>query len=313
MTISLPYSFPATIRNYSPYIEPRESELQNEHLITRSDDFIGKQELRFVHFAVKGYGPFELYSNEIIVTWASFRLFMYCRRLFSWLQEWRDELGSPNEEISCRNPPIQTCLLLLHLHNVTSTSGSPDSYLMPAAQVLRSFKFRPVRQYPIMLVKASSSSVYDPHQQAVQQAISELRSNIRLPTLESEDAVMTKAILAVLNLSFFIFLLKIPSAKPQSYRRAEFQSHKSMEYLASLKAQIMELDRQNQSLKLICRVMLPEKQWHSNDLMSTESNTPITELGSVNHVNVRFRIEGNNCDEATFREAVRRILADLAR
>ncbi|KAL4295569.1 hypothetical protein GQ457_12G022330 [Hibiscus cannabinus] len=47
-------------------------------------------------------------------------------------------------------------------------------------------------------------------------------------------------------------------------------------------------------------------------LMSMEANTQISELGSVNHVNLRLRIEGNGWDESSFQEAVRRLVADLA-
>ncbi|KAK8602330.1 hypothetical protein V6N13_058028 [Hibiscus sabdariffa] len=47
-------------------------------------------------------------------------------------------------------------------------------------------------------------------------------------------------------------------------------------------------------------------------LMSMEANTQISELGSVNHVNLRLRIEGNGWDESSFQEAVRRLVADLS-
>ncbi|XP_022730753.1 putative transcription factor bHLH041 isoform X2 [Durio zibethinus] len=47
-------------------------------------------------------------------------------------------------------------------------------------------------------------------------------------------------------------------------------------------------------------------------LMSIEANTQITELGSVHHINLRLRIEGNGWDESSFQEAVRRLVADLA-
>ncbi|KAE8666878.1 Alpha/beta-Hydrolases superfamily protein [Hibiscus syriacus] len=47
-------------------------------------------------------------------------------------------------------------------------------------------------------------------------------------------------------------------------------------------------------------------------LTSIEANTQISELGSVNHVNLRLRIEGNEWDETSFQEAVRRLVADMA-
>ncbi|KAE8658170.1 Alpha/beta-Hydrolases superfamily protein [Hibiscus syriacus] len=47
-------------------------------------------------------------------------------------------------------------------------------------------------------------------------------------------------------------------------------------------------------------------------LVSIEANTQISELGSVNHVNLRLRIEGDEWDGSSFEEAVRRVLADMA-
>ncbi|KAK8660633.1 hypothetical protein V6N13_051555 [Hibiscus sabdariffa] len=136
------------------------------------------------------------------------------------------------------------------------------------------------------------------------------------------------------------------------------------EYLASLKAQIMELSRQNQLLEA---QLLPSKgaavevNGSSNErvnvrvepvsestseqrlvdlkvsvggertivdilislleflkldrnvnLMSIEANTNVSEFGLINLVNLRLRIEGNGWDESTFKEAVRRLITDLA-
>ncbi|XVF48992.1 hypothetical protein PTKIN_Ptkin03bG0232800 [Pterospermum kingtungense] len=48
------------------------------------------------------------------------------------------------------------------------------------------------------------------------------------------------------------------------------------------------------------------------NLVSIEANTQITELGPVNHVNSRLRIEGDAWDESSFQEAVlRRLVHDL--
>ncbi|KAE8687556.1 Alpha/beta-Hydrolases superfamily protein [Hibiscus syriacus] len=47
-------------------------------------------------------------------------------------------------------------------------------------------------------------------------------------------------------------------------------------------------------------------------LKSVEANTRLSEFGSVNLVNLRLRIEGNGWDESTFKEAVRRLITDLA-
>ncbi|GLT98689.1 hypothetical protein SLE2022_161820 [Rubroshorea leprosula] len=50
------------------------------------------------------------------------------------------------------------------------------------------------------------------------------------------------------------------------------------------------------------------------NLMSMEANTIAAEPGPLNNINFRLRIEGNNgWDESAFTEAVRRLVADLAR
>ena len=76
------------------------------------------------------------------------------------------------------------------------STGSPDSsliFIIPSAPHPQI----PTETTPSSL-QAISSSITDPHQQAMQ-ALSQMRSNIQLPTLESENAVMTRAILAVLT------------------------------------------------------------------------------------------------------------------
>ncbi|KAE8700331.1 Alpha/beta-Hydrolases superfamily protein [Hibiscus syriacus] len=418
-------------RNYSPYTELREQELQN-----RASHHTQRQFYRTAVFMGCRSGEIELGSpNEL-------NMEMEMRSFFpeDFLRLSPVAIGNQLLQPTDPNRPSSSSSSL----RSRSTGGSQDSYLMPTAAPSAP---RPQVQTgetipSSLLAKASSSSAYDPHQQAVQQALSELRSDIRLPTLESENAVMTKAILAVLTspssscsskshqqnpkaTAFKLYGSVVLSAsqttaartslRPQSMlkrailfcreldsvRRKQlprsrptanqlqhmFSERKrreklnesfealrsllppgtkrdrvsvlasSMEYLASLKAQIMELNRQNQSLQAhlssdaaeedngssnerINIRIIPESESTSQQriihmritfrgenlitdiliqlleflkldrnttLMSTESDTRITELGSVNHVNV------NDWDEATFREAIRRILADLAR
>ncbi|KAE8682578.1 Alpha/beta-Hydrolases superfamily protein [Hibiscus syriacus] len=424
----------------------------NRALITHSDSFIGKQELRFVHFAVKGYGNFETAvfmgcrsgeielgspkeagvktavfmgcrSGEIELGSPKFNMEMEMRSFFpaDFLRQFPVARGDQMPQPTDPNRPSSSSSSL----RSRSTGGSPDSYLMFTAPSAPRPQVPTGETIPSsLLAKASSSSAFDPHQQAVQQALSELRSNIRLPTLESENAAMTKAILAVLTspssssskshqnpkaTAFkrygtsaaptaaartrlrpqsmlkraILFCRELDSVRRKQLLRSRptasqlwhvlserkrreklnesFEALRSLlppgtKYLASLKAEIMELNRKNQSLqahlssdaaeedngssneRLNIRIIpVPEstsqqriihlritvrgerpivdilirlleflKLERNISLMSTEATTRITELGSVSHVNLRFRIEGNEWDEATFQEAIRR-------
>ncbi|PPD82380.1 hypothetical protein GOBAR_DD20696 [Gossypium barbadense] len=367
-------------------------------------------------------------------------------------REARIKVGSTAVFMGCKSGEIESL-----------SPDSPDSYLIftvPNAsrpQVPTGSETTPF----LLQAKPASSSMYDPHQQAMQQALSEMRSNINLPSLESENAAMTRAILAVLTspsssssstsqyhsqqshnlppsyqpnskatafkrygsplgtptttaaraslraqsmlkraiLFYRRFKLVRSEQQPRSCAPTVHQLHHMLserkrreklnesfdalrsllppgtkkdrvsvlastrEYLTSLKSQIMELNRQNQLLeaaqasatssdeangssneRLTIRIIpVPEstseqriielrvsvggevsivdiliqllqflKLDRNISLMSTEANTRTAELGSINHVNLRFRIEGDDWDESTFQEAVRRILADLA-
>ncbi|GMJ07328.1 hypothetical protein like AT5G56960 [Hibiscus trionum] len=64
--------------------------------------------------------------------------------------------------------------------------------------------------------------------------------------------------------------------------------------------------------KILMRLLEFLKLDTNVSLMSMEANTQISGLGSVNHVNLRLRIEGNEWDESSFQEAVRRLVAHLA-
>ncbi|GMI92694.1 hypothetical protein like AT5G56960 [Hibiscus trionum] len=431
-------------RNYSPYIELREPELQNRAYHQTQRQFYREAGIKTAVFMGCRSGEIELGSPNAV----NINMEMEMRSFFP-----EDFLrrGQSPVAVGDQLPPQPTDLNRPSSSSLTSpsTGGSPESYRMftsPSAP-------RPQVPTGELLAKPTTSSIYDPHQQAMQQALSELRSNIRLPTLESENAAITKAILAVLtspsssssstshhnlphqlnpNATAFKRYGSVFSAAPtipakaslpaqsmlkraiQFYRKfnlvrreqllrsrptanqlqhmlserkrreklnESFDALRSLlplgtkrdrvsvltstrENLASLKAQIMELNRQNQSLQaqlsttsggaagevngssnerlnirifpasestseqriielrinvrgekpavdILIRLLEFLKLDRNISLMSTEANTRITELGSVNHVNLRFRIEGNDWDEATFREAVRRILADL--
>ncbi|KAL4269788.1 hypothetical protein GQ457_HM000750 [Hibiscus cannabinus] len=426
-------------RNYSPYIELREPELQN-----RASHHTQRQFYRTAVFMGCRSGEIELGSpNEV-------NMEMEMRRFFpdDFLRQSpvaiRDRLPQPTDP----NRPSSSSSSL----GSRCTGGSPDSYLMFTAPSAPRAQVPTGETIPSsLLAKASSSSFYD----SQQQALSELRSNIRLPTLESENAAMIKAMLAVLtspspsssssstshhNLphqlnpkaSAFKRYGSVSSTAPTTAARTSLRAQSTLkrailfcrelnvvrreqllrsqptanqmqhmlserkrreklnenfdalrsllppgtkrdrvslltssrEYLASLEAQITELNRQNHSLQahlsadaadedngasnerlniriipvsertspqritdlriivrgerplvdILIRLLEFLKLDRNISLMSTEANTRVTQVGSVIHVNInmRFRIEGNDWDEATFLEAVRRTLADLA-
>ncbi|XVE70613.1 hypothetical protein DITRI_Ditri10aG0085500 [Diplodiscus trichospermus] len=348
-----------------------------------------------------------------------------------------DQLPQPTD----RNRPSSSSSSLRSL-----STGSPDSSLM----------FTIPTQTTISSLQAISSSINDPHQQAML-ALSQMRSNIQVPTLENENAAMTREILAVLafpsssssstsyhpqqcqNLPYnyqlnpkasafkrygsvlgtpmsaatanlrgqsmlkraIFFYRKIDLLRREQLQRSRptsnqlhhmmserkrreklnesFHSLRSLlpsgtkkdkasvligakEYLTSLKAQILELSRRNQLLeaqvlpspeatgqigvssnerikvritpasestsqlidmrvsvrgeKPMVDILIHLLEFLKIDrnvcLMSTEASTQTTELGPVNHVNLRLRIEGNGWDESTFQEAVRRLVVDMA-
>lgn len=72
-----------------------------------------------------------------------------------------------------------------------STGGSPDSSLIFTVPTTTS-------QPQLIPTDQATPILNDPHQQAMQ-ALSQMRTNVQLPTLESENAAMTRAILAVLT------------------------------------------------------------------------------------------------------------------
>ncbi|MBA0865774.1 hypothetical protein Goshw_015255 [Gossypium schwendimanii] len=435
-------------RNYRPYIELGELELQS-----RASHQIQRQFYRTAVFMGCKSGEIELGSPNAVNLNMEMEMRTFFPEDFS-----RQSLVAVSEPTDPNNPSSSSSSLR------SLSTDSPDSYLIftvPNAsrpQVPTGSETTP----SLLQAKPASSSMYDPHQQAMQQALSEMRSNINLPSLESENAAMTRAILAVLTspassssstsqyhsqqshnlppsyqpnskatafkrygsplgtptttaaraslraqsmlkraiLFYRRFKLVRSEQQPRSRAPTVHQLHHMLserkrreklnesfdalrsllppgtkkdrvsvlvstrEYLTSLKSQIMELNRQNQLLeaaqasatssvdeangssneRLNIRIIpVPEstseqriielrvsvggevsivdiliqllqflKLDRNTSLMSTEANTRTAELGSINHVNLRFRIEGDDWDESTFQEAVRRILADLA-
>ncbi|KAK9275803.1 hypothetical protein L1049_023073 [Liquidambar formosana] len=66
-------------------------------------------------------------------------------------------------------------------------------------------------------------------------------------------------------------------------------------------------------LDLMIRVLEFLKQVNHVSLMSTDGETQLTESSSVYRIVLRLKIEGNEWDESAFQEAVRRVVADLAK
>lgn len=64
---------------------------------------------------------------------------------------------------------------------------------------------------------------------------------------------------------------------------------------------------------LMIRLLEFLKQDRNVSVMSMEANTIDVEAGPLNFINFRLRTEGNGWDESAFMEAVRRLVADLAR
>ncbi|KAK8483893.1 hypothetical protein V6N11_081597 [Hibiscus sabdariffa] len=431
-------------RNYSPYIELREPELQNRASHHTQRQFYREAGVKTAVFMGCRSGEIELGSPNAINMEMDMRRFFPDDFLRQSPVAIRDRLP---QTIDPNRPSSSSSSL-----GSRSTGGSPDSYLMFTAPSAPRAQVPTGETLPSsLLAKASSSSFYD----SQQRALSELRSNIRLPTLESENAAMIKAILAVLtspspsssssstplhNLPHQLnpkatafkrygsvsstaptttartslraqstlkrailfcrelnvvrreqLLRSQPTANQMQHMLSErkrreklnesFDALRSLlppgtkrdrvslltssrEYLASLKAQITELNRQNQSLQahlstdaaeedngtsnerlniriipvsertspqritdlriivrgersivdILIRLLEFLKLDRNISLMSTEANTRVTQVGSVIqvHIDMRFRIEGNDWDEATFLEAVRRVLADLA-
>ncbi|XVE97977.1 hypothetical protein REPUB_Repub03eG0065400 [Reevesia pubescens] len=435
-------------RNNRPYIEIRESELQNRASHRRQRQFYREAGIKTAVFMGCRSGEIELGSSNVL------NMEMEMRRFFPadfsrQLSPVGDQLPQPTDP----NRPSSSSSSLRSL-----STGSPDSSLIFAIPSASHPQVPTSETTLSSLQQAIPSSINDPHQQSMQ-ALSQMRSNIQLPTLESENAAMTRAILAVLtspsssssstshhsqqnqNLPYnyqlnpkasafkrygsvlgapttpvraslraqsvlkraILFYTKFNLVRREQLQRSRPSSNQlhhmiserkrreklnesfaalrsllpsgtkkdkasvlisTREYLTSLKAQIVELSRQNQLLEaqvLPSREASEEVSGSSNErlnvriipvsestsehrmidlrvsvrgerlivdilihlieflkvdrnvsLMSIEANTQITELGSVNHVNLRLRIEGNGWDESTFLEAVRRLVADLA-
>ncbi|XWS17416.1 hypothetical protein CRYUN_Cryun33cG0065400 [Craigia yunnanensis] len=170
-------------RNNRPYIELRESELQNlaSHRTQR-------QFYRTAMFMGCRSGEIELGSSNVV----QLNMEMEMRKFFP--EDFSGQLSPVGDQLPQPTDPNRPSSSSSSLRSLST--GSPDSSLIftiPSA----SHPQVPTETTPSSL-QAISSSINDPHQQAMQ-ALSQMRSNIQLPTLESENDAMTKAILAVLT------------------------------------------------------------------------------------------------------------------
>ncbi|XWS26685.1 hypothetical protein CRYUN_Cryun26dG0051500 [Craigia yunnanensis] len=429
------------------YIELRELELQNRasHLIQRQ--FYREAGIKTAVFMGCRSGEIELGSSNVV------QLEMEMRHFFP--EDFSRQLSPAGDQLPQQTDPNRPSSSSSSLRSLST--DSPDSSLIftiPSA----SHPQVSTETTPSSL-QAISSSINDPHQQAMQ-ALSQMRSNIQLPTIESENAAMISAILAVLtspsssssstshhlqqsqNLPYnyqlnpkasafkhyssvlgapttpvraslqaqgmlkraILFYTKFNLVRREQLLRSRPTSNQlhhmmserkrreklnesflalrsllpsgikkdkasvltsTREYLTSLKGQIVELSRRNQLLEAqlfpskeaasgevsgssnerldvritpvpestseqriidlrvsvkgerpIVEILIHLLQFLKLDrnvsLMSIETNTQITESSSVNHINLRLKIEGNGWDESTFQEAIRRLVADLA-
>ncbi|XP_028774225.1 putative transcription factor bHLH041 [Neltuma alba] len=69
---------------------------------------------------------------------------------------------------------------------------------------------------------------------------------------------------------------------------------------------------QSSQVDILIRLLGFLKQDQNLSLISMEANTHLAHATSFNRITVRLRVEGSEWDEAAFREAVRRVAADLA-
>lgn len=176
-------------RNNRPYIELGESELQNRIAQQTQRQFYGEAGIKTAVFMGCRSGEIELGSSNVVQLNMEMEMRGFFPEDFSRRSPVGDQLPQPQP--TDPNRPSSSSSSLRSL-----STGSPDSSLIftiPSA----SRPQVPTDATPSSL-QAISSSITDQHQQAMQ-ALSQIRSNIQLPTLESEDAAMTRAILAVLT------------------------------------------------------------------------------------------------------------------
>ncbi|XVF35035.1 hypothetical protein REPUB_Repub18cG0110400 [Reevesia pubescens] len=441
-------------RNNRPYIEFGESELQNRASHQTQRQFYREARIKTAVFMGCRSGEIELGLLNVV----QLNMEMEMRRFFP--EDFSRQLSPVGDQLPQPTDPNRPSSSSSSLRSLST--GSPDSSLIFAIPRASHPQISTTETTAPSSLQAISSSINDPHQQAMQ-ALSQMRGNIQLPNLESENAAITRAILAVLtspspsssssstshhhpqqnqNLPYnyqlnpkasafkcYVSALGPPTTPVRTSLRAQsmlkrailfyrkfnlmrreqllrsrpttnqlhhmlserkrreklnesFVALRSLlppvtkkdrasvlistrKYLTSLKAQIVEMSRQNQLLEA---QVLPSREasggeasGSSNErlnvriipvaestseqriidlrvsvrgerpivdilihllefltldrnvsLMSIESNTQTTDLGSVNHINLRLRIEGNGWDESTFQEAVRRLVADLA-
>ncbi|TYI71760.1 hypothetical protein E1A91_D07G012600v1 [Gossypium mustelinum] len=156
-------------KNNQPYIELRELELQN-----RAFHETQRQFYRTAAFMACRSGEIELGSSSVV----QLNMEMEMRSFFS-----EDQLPESTDQ----NRPSSSSSSLRSL-----STSSPDSSLIFTVPTTHEPAPSSLQQATI-----TPSSINDPRR--AMQAFSQTGSNIPLPTLESENAAMTRAILAVLT------------------------------------------------------------------------------------------------------------------
>ncbi|XWS72189.1 hypothetical protein CRYUN_Cryun02cG0018900 [Craigia yunnanensis] len=168
--------------NNSPYIE-RESELQNRASHRTQRQF-------YQSSAGMGYKSGEIESGSSNVVQLNMEMEM--RSFFQ--EDFSRQLSPVGDQLSQPIDPNRPSSSSSSLRSLST--GSPDSSLI--FTIPSESHLQVLTETTPSSLQAISSSINDPHQQDMQ-ALSQMRSNIQLPTLESENAAMTRAILAVLT------------------------------------------------------------------------------------------------------------------
>ncbi|KAG4136535.1 hypothetical protein ERO13_D07G011700v2 [Gossypium hirsutum] len=161
-------------KNNQPYIELRELELQNRAFHETQRQFYRVAGIKTAAFMACRSGEIELGSSSVV----QLNMEMEMRSFFS-----EDQLPESTDQ----NRPSSSSSSLRSL-----STSSPDSSLIFTVPTTHEPAPSSLQQATI-----TPSSINDPRR--AMQAFSQTGSNIPLPTLESENAAMTRAILAVLT------------------------------------------------------------------------------------------------------------------
>ncbi|XVF88768.1 hypothetical protein PTKIN_Ptkin19aG0078200 [Pterospermum kingtungense] len=165
-----------------PYIELREPELQNRAANQTQRQFYQAAGIKTAVFMGCRNGEIELGSSNVV----QLNMEMEMRTFFP--EDFSTQLSPVGDQLPQPTDPNRPSSSSSSLRSL-STAGSPDSSLIFTIPSASHAETTPSSLQP---------NINDPHQQAMQ-ALSEMRTNIQLPTLESENAAMTRAILAVLT------------------------------------------------------------------------------------------------------------------